>query len=380
MKKGFMHIVELVVISLLMILVVYQLYRNVPSESFWDRAQLSTLSGDILHSLDAKGVSWTDTGQVEAELIRLLGRTNIIFDIEIQNLPKPDLWVGCICTEPEYGEYSGALTGTFTLNGMDYRIRMERISPQQPEFPLIYDVIIIGKDPEMLEGYQRSLEKYLLAGRGVIEIRDFDQPHVSNDDAQLNIFGLEWDAGAVDPGVPTYKIEFNTPPESRYYNIRKYFLAIPNVSGNPDSIDDFINETFLFSNFLTSEERLWPHDNNDERAVLWVRGIIPRSPALIVRDKVFKGKGRTAWLSAGYQGGEGEENAVLIKSLILWTSGETFHITGHEIKNPETSYLIDVLKRSRIAYKNPTIDELVEQKKTFFHPLKIVLLLGYVLK
>lgn len=379
MKKGFMHIVEIIIISLLVIVVVFQLYQSVPTQGFWDRAQLRTLSGDILHSLEAAGMEWTDRSGMEAELIRLLGRTNIIFDLEIENLPKPDLWVGCVCTEEEYAEYTSLLTGSqnrFTLNGMAYEIRLERIDPDSIDFPLLYDIIIIGESTGILEASQRLMEKFLLAGRGIILVKDLSQSDFELDETLLNIFGLEFDSQA-NPSSP--KLAFNTPPESRYYNIRKYFLAIPNVTGNPDSLDDFVNESFKFDNFLSPSELVYASEN-DENRVLLATEATPSAAALVVRDKVYQGKGRTAWLSGDAQGSlsDQEERTVLLKSLTLWSSGERFHITGHEIKNPEKSYLIDVIKRQR--YLNPSLQEQVIQKTTFFHPLKIVLSLGYALK
>ncbi len=375
MRKGFMHIVEIVVISLLVIVLMAQLYRTYPAQSAWSKAQLKALAEDILHSLRAKGTNWTNTAHVEAELIQLLGRTNTVFDLEIQNLVKPDVWVGCVCTDSEYSELSGLMAGQageFALNGMGYRIRMERISHTQPDFPLIYDVIIIGRSPELLTGYKHLMEKYLLAGRGIIEIRDLDAEY-KLEETQNELFGLKWEQAGQDRGDPTYRIIFNTPPESRYYNIRKYFMAIPNMTGNPDSLDDFVNETFAFSNFVGSNEEVWVTDNDDKRVILFIKDFVPMAPALVVKDKAYKGRGRAAWLSAGYGGGELEEKGVLIKSLILWASGEVFHVTGHEIKEPEVSYLIDVIRRRREL-------EPVEQRRTFFHPVKVVLSLGYVLK
>jgi len=386
--KGFMHVIEIVIISLLVIVVIGQLFRSFPSQSAWDRTQLNALSEDILHSMKAAGVQWTDTSSVEGQLSLLLGGTSIIYDLEIQNLPRPSLWVGCLCTTTEYDEFRNMLTTTtrqwFMLNAMNYSISLERLDPENPDFPLVYDAIIIGAKPDFLEGSQNLMQKYLATGRGIVEIRHLDAAKIDNDAAQQTVFGLEHDFVPIsgDPGAPTSKVAFNAAPESRYYNVRKYFLAIPNVSSEPDSLDDFINSSFVFSNFLKQDpvnpERVLPDDGNLERILLEVTGTTPHSPALIVRDKVVKGFGRTAWVSAGYQTGEAEEKAILMKALLLWVSGETLHVTGHEIKNPETAYLIDVIERER--YLNPSMNQQLNQKTTFFHPLKIVLSLGYALK
>jgi len=392
LMRGFMHVIEIVIISLLVIVVISQFFRNAPSQSAWERAQLKALSEDILHSMKATGVKWTETSSVEGQLARLLGTTNIIYEMEIQNLAPPSLWVGCLCTGSEFSAYSAMLADhPFMLNGMEYKISLERVDQEHPDFPLVYDVIVIGSEPDVLEGYQNLMQKYLSTGRGIIELRHMDRTLLNMDDAQLNVFGIEPDSDQTqNPGTPTHKIAFNVTPESRYYNILKYFLAIPNdtdMSGNPSELDDFINSSFVFSNFLKGgdeEEKVAPtHDNgvrDMERVVMHVRDTSPEAPAAIVRDKAYLGTGRTVWLPPSdlVSAGDREEYAALLKSLVLWASGERMLVTGHEVRNPESSYLIDVIERAR--FLNPSMSEQLLQKTTFFHPLKLVLSLGYALK
>ncbi|MFH1294642.1 MAG: hypothetical protein ABIH90_01730 [Candidatus Aenigmatarchaeota archaeon] len=391
--KGFMHVIEIVIISLLVIVVIAQLYRSVPSQSTWDRTQLEILAGDIIHSLDAKGVSWIrDDGlSAKGEVIRLLENTTIVFDLSIENLPNPRMFVGCICTDDEFNELSQMVTfssptkaTTFFLNGLKYEVTLRQIytgseMPPTLEFPLIYDVIIICDDSPALEGSRGRLEKYLLQDRGVILLKDLTPADIIVDDTLLEVFGVEGNVNA-DPGQPTYKLTFQDNPESRYYNVRKYFLAIPNESGPLSSLelDSFVNETFVFTNFLDSDEKVWAFEGDENKELLQSTGEVPIAAASVVNENVYKDHGRTAWLSDGVSAGEEANKGVLIKSLILWASGERFKISESQIKRPETTYLIDVIKRVR--YLDPSPEELVQQKTTFFHPIKVVLSLGYALK
>lgn len=67
-KKGFMHIVEVLLIIVLVFFVFTQ-FASIPSISDeWSRTKLSTLAGDALKTLEAKGVDWFNGTQIENTL------------------------------------------------------------------------------------------------------------------------------------------------------------------------------------------------------------------------------------------------------------------------------------------------------------------------
>jgi hypothetical protein len=83
-RKGFIHIVEIIIISLVMFLIVTQ-FANIPKiKSDWDRAGLVLQGNDLLFSLDEKGVDWLDSSEVESSLEEFLNETTIQYSLKIR--------------------------------------------------------------------------------------------------------------------------------------------------------------------------------------------------------------------------------------------------------------------------------------------------------
>lgn len=406
MRKGFMHIVEIVIISLMVIVIIGQLYGNMPVQSTWEKAQLRALAEDILHSLEARNVNWTKSGghEAEARIMKILENTTIIFDLSIENLPKPDILVGCICNDAEFNSLRQMIAFSpttdkvvFDLNQLDNSITLKKVyntygdvTPATFEFPMIYDVVIVCDSGFRRLVYSKGrLENYLQEGKGVILMADLSFDDFRYDDPETQpvenrprilpeIFGLE----EVESSSSDVHMSMKSNPDSRYYNIRKYFLAIPNATGSmcDTDLDCFINDTFLFTNFLSSDEKVAAENLEEEKELLTTFTGSPTLSALVVNDKIIKEKGRAAWISDGVSAGEEEEKGVLLKSLILWVSGEKFIITSNYLRRPEGAYIIDSIQRMPTTIRSPDAEFLVQQKSTFFHPIKVVLSLAYALK
>lgn len=84
MKKGFVHIVEIVMITLLVFLLIGQ-FTSIPRiDNDWTRAKLYLQANDLAFTLEKKGVTWRNATQVSQELSGLLN-PNTVYAVSITN-------------------------------------------------------------------------------------------------------------------------------------------------------------------------------------------------------------------------------------------------------------------------------------------------------
>lgn len=318
--KGFMHIVEIIIVVLAMFVVMVQLMGTPNIDTDWSRVSLSMKADDLLHSLEAAGIEWFNSARLSAAINSTLNMSNLIYSVRLSNVIKPDMRVGCICfNEGEFAEVKAALeTPTFSINSQSPGFRAENITAD--ELPFNYNVIIImDRNISYTNAY-----KYLANGGGLIEVRDLSlmlagpgENFGDEGNVHQKLFGIAFSSEMPQPSQA--EISFNsqaTFPNSTYFNVYNYFSHIPNSTGMK------INETHYFPDFLGSEEQIkiiLP----SARALMNQSGT--GSPALIVNKAVAENRGRTAWLSGGRPLTE-DDMSVLIKSLAIWASGEEFSV------------------------------------------------------
>ncbi len=78
--KGFMHIVEIVVMCILLFFVFFQLSETPVMQTDWSTALLTLQGNDLLFSLDQKGIDWLSTESVETEISALIPE-NLMFEV-----------------------------------------------------------------------------------------------------------------------------------------------------------------------------------------------------------------------------------------------------------------------------------------------------------
>jgi len=79
-KKGFIHVIEIVVISVL-ILFAFAQFSYVPSmDTDWTKTKLNLQGNDLLFSLDRSGIDWFDEESVDNALSETLAQ-NVIYRV-----------------------------------------------------------------------------------------------------------------------------------------------------------------------------------------------------------------------------------------------------------------------------------------------------------
>jgi len=320
MRKGFIHIVEIVLIVIVMFLVIWQFSYIPKTKTEWSSTKLVFKGNDLLYSLNKKGINWLDSEEVETEFSNAFNRTNILYDLKLTNVIKPHIRVGCICSESQFRTIQNDILKPFTINGIQINFNVSRIDPSdQPENRIskLYDVIIL-RDYN-ISGYLQ-MSKYLEYDKGIVEIRDLNAGEINDWQIQKDFFGLEYNTSLHPGSQDIVFTDVASHPNSTYYNIYKYFYQSPTSAG------EIIKKPFIFSNFLNSDEKV-DITGSDERRII-LRQKDSNSPALIVNSGMVKGFGRAAWLSEGPMS---EEMKKLIRDVVVWAAGDTYRIISNEI-------------------------------------------------
>ncbi len=327
--KGFMHIVEIIIVLLAMFVIVVQFVNTPGIDTDWSGVSLSTKVNDMLHSLEAAGIDWFNGDEVSAAINSTLNMSNIVYSVKLRNVIKPGIRVGCVCfNDGEYGQVSGTLQNpAFSINGQDPGFTVENITTD--DLPFDYDVIVVmDRNISYTNAY-----KYLADGGGLVEVRDLNLqlagPGENFGDmgyVHQRLFGIAFSSSMPSPSEA--EIAFNAQagyPNSTYYNIYKYFYHIPNGTGMK------INESHMFADFLESDEQI-------EIVLPSARALLNQtsagSPALIANKAAASDRGRTAWLSGGASLAN-DDMSVLLKSLVIWASGEEYDVApGFTMSGP----------------------------------------------
>ncbi|UCC91658.1 MAG: hypothetical protein JSV39_00060, partial [Candidatus Aenigmatarchaeota archaeon] len=217
--KGFMHVVEILLVVLLVFFVFTQ-FASIPSISDdWSRTKLSLIGSDVLRALERRGVDWFDKAELEYELNRTIPE-NVIYSVLLENVIKPEIVVGCLCDDGEMAKVEEMLGG-FVVNGVGVDFEIIQVTDASEAFSLDFDVALIyGYEDFSVNPYH--LRNFLAYDRGVIEI--CDNPVI--DSTQRDIFGLDY--GEIKSG--SYNITFsdssmeNGKEVNRIYD---YFSHIP---------------------------------------------------------------------------------------------------------------------------------------------------------
>jgi hypothetical protein len=356
-RKGFIHIVEIVIVAIVIFFLIFQFLQIPPVNTEWSDAKLLKMGTDMLFALDYIGVDWLNTDEVDGVLrnaitLDKLRNTTMVFDLKVNGAVKPVIKVGCICkdvdVDDEFVLVKNALQPFYT-NGRNISFILTYIDPAVPVFSHSHDVIIIMPDyfspvfhnAHTLDDYNIPITNFLQSDKGILVIRDYVEADTIDILIDNKYFGVDWTFSAAPAGGFTFTHDTSY-PNSSFYDVYKYFYSFPNST---DGVR--IPSPYSFSSLLGVQENTTPslltsaecalEDNNGLCGLITNRGVI-------------SGTGRTAWLSRYSGPGSLEikddaETSVLLKSIIAWLAGDTHHvINNEEMRQPVVSRLYKMLQ------------------------------------
>jgi hypothetical protein len=336
MKKGFIHILEIIIVMVGVFVLIMQLVGTPRVDTDWTNVLFSLRANDMLYTLDASGIDWFDGAAVGMAINSSLNASNLLYAVRLKNVIREGISVGVISnTDQEYSTLESSLRSPlFSINGQTPSFGVARIT--SGEMPFSYDVIfVINKDFGLSDA-----EKFLANGGGIVEIRDLSVALAGSNPGMGTIhnrlFGVAFSSEVhVGSGAVSFTDRAKD-SSKKYFNIYNYFHHIPNGTGMK------INETHYFQNFLEPTNEKMDAISPAE-AVLSVDG--SGAPALVLNEGMSSGRGRTAWLSAGLPLSS-DDTSVLLKSLAVWASGEERQVVpGSGLGSSVTAYMYKVYNR-----------------------------------
>ena len=230
-KKGFWHIVEIVIVVLSIFVLLVQFSNTPRIEGEWTKNKLLIQGRDILYSLEKSGINWFDPVEVKQALDFVFNGTNIQYDLRIEKTIKSQIRVACFCNEDEYNITLKSLS-SFWLNGRKINFTVFRYDPTNIFFSNLYDVTLIWDYP--LAGKFGEVMQYLANDRGIVIIRDLQTTDFQNQDEKAvleDIFSLAWNESITPTGSsmifsPAITVEMFT------YPLVRNFYGFPNSSGD----------------------------------------------------------------------------------------------------------------------------------------------------
>jgi len=78
--KGFIHVVEIIIVSMLIFVVLIQFWRLPVVETDWSKTKLMLQASDVLFSLDRMNIDWMDETEVDSYLSDTLSE-NIMYRV-----------------------------------------------------------------------------------------------------------------------------------------------------------------------------------------------------------------------------------------------------------------------------------------------------------
>jgi hypothetical protein len=221
MRKGFLHVVEIIMVSA-MVLIILQLVYAPKQAVDWQSLELYTQANDMLFSLDRKGVDWFNSTAVSYALYSSFSNSTI-FSLKLTNTIKPQIKVGCLgCDAIQLSNLQSSLR-PFEINGQPVTFSVASATA----FSHDYDVIVAFSS--IADSQYDQARQFLMAGKGIVEFR-----HLASGDmnaVQANLFGIAFNSTLQNPDISG--IEFYSSDSSGiYYNIYKYYHSIPLYQDN----------------------------------------------------------------------------------------------------------------------------------------------------
>lgn len=227
-KKGFLHITEIIIVVLLIFVVLFQFNMIPMIETQWGDTKLLLMAYDLLYSFKKLGLNWFDPYDT-ADAISLALNNTAGFSLKTMQEIRPITRVGCVCDEENFTILKNEILTDFTLNGIRRSFTVERISPESLHFSVSNDVIVFWGSPVMGGNDFRRLEEYVKSGRGVVEFSALSEDK-AKEAWHEDIFNLVWveetDSVYVrsqnayfspitptDAGYGTWKLFYHTPYE-----------------------------------------------------------------------------------------------------------------------------------------------------------------------
>lgn len=309
--KGFVHIVEVVIVSLMAVLSVPFLLNPLKGDVDWADARLAVAGKDILETLDnindggesyLQNIMSKNASEITSKIDEIMGpRRTMGFGMRTFGAYKNIIRVGFNCTSCVSEDVSGEIATHLTPADVNGRNITFSVFPFQYENidRLDVDVILIYNNPSQHEPFESRVRNHLSRGRGVVEFSDLSGANAF----QQGIFSLSPGGPPVTGGNQTFVN--NDSVAKQGYEIQKIYYGV-------------------------SDQQRVHHFNSTESA--WINSLVTAPQEKIaVQESNGKagmvlnatGRGRAAWLD--YADSDNDDVRNLLKSAVIWSAPKDWY-------------------------------------------------------
>jgi hypothetical protein len=234
--KGFMHIIEILLIAILVFFAFMQFAMIPEISGDWAQAKLQILSGDIVSAFEARGVDWFNATELEQEFNATLPE-NVLYSVRLQNVIKPRIKVACLCNDSSFQTVQGMLSpGWFVINGVNTSFELVQLSDPANAFSIDNDAVIVYGSRD-LSGSYSAVRNFLGYGKGIVEVSD----RPGSDAVQRDFFGLSSGARTSDGSEIMFSAS-SAQGGSETGQVFEYFSHIPLFSDSFNNLDQWAGD------------------------------------------------------------------------------------------------------------------------------------------
>ncbi|MBN1896311.1 MAG: hypothetical protein JW789_01105 [Candidatus Aenigmarchaeota archaeon] len=316
MKKGFFHMAEVIIVSILVFAILSQFYNIPKPKPEWSSTKLGMTAYDLISSMEEKGMDWFDFTEVNHTLYSALPR-NIGYDVSIGAYVRPVTYVGCVCNPQNFTFLKNYVLDNYTFNDVFREVNVVRIDPAAfgsltADDLSDYDVLLFWGLPPSVN--VAELEDYFSTGRGAVLFSNLTAVDIGSNPWIETLFNVKWSVSTYTSG-PSDFMYFS--PTDRGDVLAKIFGE--GGSFNPGVLGDFSGGT-VYPDDGNVKKVLVALDNNYESG-----DDSGKHVPLTIIDWAVMGNGRTAWMpEANISLGSIQTAArrQLLKTVILWSAAE----------------------------------------------------------
>ncbi len=355
-KKGLFHIVEIVIITMVMFVVIFQMSSMPNPEADWGKSRLTVQGRDILYSIIDSGADWSDENEIAGLVDDAFNGTNVKYSLVLSGAPEASISVGCLCDgSPDCHSFCDWLSGELPPPGGSLKFNGLPTGFTVTETSSINNLFGVMVDTQPLTGMDREVANYLSSGGGFVLVRNLSSQDFTDYGTTLSeYFAVSSSAGS-GSGSVRFDLDCIT-EDPEYYQIPRYFSHISNGTG------DRYNITNTFSSFSGDSAQKGPDPSCGVTILRTANGY----PACIAREGASGGMGKTVWVSNDMS--VQDDWSILLTSLVLWSSGHERQILSSDMGVEKAAVSIYMIPRNNTqsGYNH------------MFQPIEAILTLGYI--
>lgn len=242
-KKGFIHVVEAVLVSVIAISMFLFIVEPFSISEDWSQVKMEKTAEDVLLSLDKNGtlehIMEYNRSNIQERVDSVIGhRAGLEYNIRTENAYKNKIRIGFNCTECDVRDEQLKIERKLKppyVNGREIDLQVFSFHWQNLTRYDIDVVLLNGKEQTSLaRSHSSKVQRFLSGGNGIVEYSNLENNDLGN--FRRDVFGLE------DGQDSTDDIEFSNSQDVGKKNYEPYKLfygvaSVANVSGGPDTWD-----------------------------------------------------------------------------------------------------------------------------------------------